>query len=217
MARKKKEKGETVTKPFYKRWWFIALAVIFIIGALGGDDEEAQDATEPETEEVDVVEEVEPETTEVEEAEAEEATEVTEAVEEEIEEEAVEFDNVFEEKAHNVFGDRVRTVEAFESEGIFYVSVSSDISAGWNERTTRDSFYRETADFLEQIKDEEFDETTIMGYAEMQDQLGNVEESMVLSSRFTKELVNEINYDNFIAENIPDVADGAFIHPAFQD
>ena len=45
--------GAKVKKPFYKRWWFIALVAIVIIGVIsGGDDEEALDTTESETEEV---------------------------------------------------------------------------------------------------------------------------------------------------------------------
>ena len=52
--------GVKVKKPFYKRWWFIALVTIFIIGAIGdGDNEEVLETTEAETEEV--VEETEPE------------------------------------------------------------------------------------------------------------------------------------------------------------
>lgn len=35
-------KGAKVKKPFYKKWWFIGLVVIFIAGAfLGGDDEDS--------------------------------------------------------------------------------------------------------------------------------------------------------------------------------
>ena len=86
-------KGAKVKKPFYKRWWFITLVAIFIIGAIGGgDDEESLKTTEAETEEV--VEETEPEEIEQEPEETEqEPEEIEEVVEEEPEpeEEAVEI------------------------------------------------------------------------------------------------------------------------------
>ena len=41
-----------VKKPFYKKWWFIALVAMFIIGAIGGGDVEDTTKEEPETEEV---------------------------------------------------------------------------------------------------------------------------------------------------------------------
>lgn len=84
-------KGAKVKKPFYKRWWFIALVAMFIIGAIGGgDDEESLETTEAETEEV--VEETEPEEIEeVVEEEPEEVDEAEEVVEEvEVEEAEVE-------------------------------------------------------------------------------------------------------------------------------
>lgn len=61
-------------KPFYKRWWFIAFAVVMVLGALGdlfGGDEEAEaEVEEPETEEVaEIEEEFEEEENEVEEIE----------------------------------------------------------------------------------------------------------------------------------------------------
>ena len=87
-------KGAKVKKPFYKRWWFIALVVFAVIGVFGdeGDDTEDTLAEVPETEEVEIVEEVEAE----EEPEvADEVDETEESVEpEEVEEEPeiVQFD-----------------------------------------------------------------------------------------------------------------------------
>ena len=40
-------KGAKVKKPFYKKWWFIALVVVLVIGAFsGGDDEGASDVAD---------------------------------------------------------------------------------------------------------------------------------------------------------------------------
>ena len=99
MTKKKRlfdEDGNEVTKtkkPFYKRWWFIGLVVLFVLAAIGESDEESAEPNEPETEEVEMVEEpvedVEAEE-EVEEV-AQEAEEVAEEVEE-VEEEEFEIE-----------------------------------------------------------------------------------------------------------------------------
>ena len=96
MAKKKRlfdEDGNEVTKtkkPFYKRWWFIGLVVLFVLAAIGESDEESTESTEPETEEVETAKETEAEEP-VEEVEAEEEVEeVAKETEEVVEEDEVE-------------------------------------------------------------------------------------------------------------------------------
>ena len=81
-------------KPFYKRWWFIALVVLLLIGLFsGGDEEESAKVSEPETEEVEVVEETEAEELELEpEEEIEEVTENVEETTQEVEEKEEELE-----------------------------------------------------------------------------------------------------------------------------
>ena len=52
MAKKKVEQteGTKVKKPFYKRWWFITIVALVIIGAIFGPDEEEKQAKENKTE-----------------------------------------------------------------------------------------------------------------------------------------------------------------------
>lgn len=54
-------KGAKVKKPFYLRWWFIALVVILVIGVFSGGDDESDATNTNDTEEV--VENVEAEDT----------------------------------------------------------------------------------------------------------------------------------------------------------
>ena len=54
-------KGAKVKKPFYLRWWFIALVVVLVIGAFSGGDDESDATDTNDTEEV--VENVEAEDT----------------------------------------------------------------------------------------------------------------------------------------------------------
>lgn len=74
-------KGAKLKKPFYQRWWFIALVVIIVIGMFTGGDEEADTVAEPD--EVELVDEVEAEDTgEVDEEPVEETSEEPDVVEE---------------------------------------------------------------------------------------------------------------------------------------
>ena len=95
MKKEKKDKrvfdaeGNVVKKPFYKRTWFIVLAVFMVFALLLGDDEDAAEEApeEPIVEEVAAIEEVEE--TEVEEVEEVEIPEVEEVVEEDEVEESI--------------------------------------------------------------------------------------------------------------------------------
>lgn len=213
MAKKMfKNKNDGVTKekkPFYKRWWFILLAAIFIIGAFGGDDEEADVATEND---IEVVEDVETEATD----DAEET--VIEEEPEEVEAEDT-YDNAFEEKANEVFGENLQDVfvdEAGEATE-HYVGITSKLSGGWNEKTMRDSFYNDVVAVVSGLQNEEFDRLVFDATADMQDEYGNVKEMKVLTVNLTKETVDKINFENFQSRNLPNVADAIFVHPAFQD
>lgn len=217
MAKKMfKNKNDGVAKekkPFYKRWWFILLAAIFIIGALGGDDEEADVATENDTE---VVEDVETEATD--DAEETVIEEEPEEVVEEVEAEDT-YDNAFEEKANEVFGENLQDVfvdEAGEATE-HYVGITSKLSGGWNEKTMRDSFYNDVVAVVSGLQNEEFDRLVFDATADMQDEYGNVKEMKVLTVNLTKETVDKINFENFQSSNLPNVADAIFVHPAFQD
>lgn len=202
-------------KPFYKRWWFIAIIVFLVIGALGSEDDTSDISTEetPESSTVnnDTLEnEAEDDTTNT-----EEVAEVTGAEEES----ATDFDNVFEEKATEVFGDNIQEVfvdEAGEATE-HYVGITSKISGGWNEQTMRDSFFSNVVAVISDLQDEEFDRLVFNATADMQDQYGNVEESRVLTVNLTKETIDKINFDNFMSKNLVDIADAVYIHPAFQD
>ena len=102
MKMRKKQKDSNVVeevkvkKPFYKRWWFIALVVFVVIGVFSEDETENGDIVEEDTELV------EPEV--VEEVEAEEEPEPVEVVEEpvEVEEEPEPIEEAAEEEPESV-------------------------------------------------------------------------------------------------------------------
>ena len=204
-----RNKGKKDKGPFYKRWWFIALAVVFIIGAISGDDEEIDTAAE--TDNTEIVDDVDAEDVE---EEPEEIEEVEEVEEEEPEET---FANNFEKEANEVFGDKLVEVSVDLDGEEHLVKVTANLAGGWNEKTMRDAFFTNVADLAESVSAEEFDRLVVDGQASMQDKLGNAKEMKVLTVNLTKELITKINFDNFNPKDFPDVADAIFIHPAFMD
>ena len=193
---------------WYKNWkvW-LSVVVVLMLGALGDSDDPKVEAepNEPEIEEV--AEKKEPELEEIEEEEPEEV-EAEDA-----------YDNVFEEKANEVFGENLQDVfvdEAGEATE-HYVGITSKLSGGWNEKTMRNSFYNNVIAVVSDLQNEEFDRLVFDATADMQDEYGNVKEMKVLTVNLTKETVDKINFENFQSSNLPNVADAIFVHPAFQD
>lgn len=56
-----------------------------------------------------------------------------------------------------------------------------------------------------------------MGYFPLVDKYGNSENSVVLKVSISKETANKINWDNFVAENLPNVADSYYLHPSLSN
>lgn len=112
MAKEKEEK-----KPFYKRWWFIALVVMAIAGAFIGDDEESAESEEPEQEEV-----VETES----ETEQKETVEESEP-EEEIEEESKPEELTREEEIEQVIRNRAKSESNYSGFKIDNVRVNDNM------------------------------------------------------------------------------------------
>ena len=193
---------------WYKNWkvW-LSVVVILMLGALGDSDEPEVGAEDNEPEIEEVVEKEEPESEKVEEKEPEE-----------VEAEDT-YDNVFEEKANEIFGENLQDVfvdEAGEATE-HYVGITSKLGAGWNEKTMSDSFYNNVVAVVSGLQNEEFDRLVFDATADMQDEYGNVKEMKVLTVNLTKETVDKINFENFQSSNLPNVADAIFVHPAFQD
>lgn len=192
MSKKVKEK-----KPFYKRWWFITLVVLFIIGIFGGDDEESEVATEDDTE---IVEETE-------------VVEAEEVVEEEPEEEVeLTSEENIKEAADDIYGSNLVEVEYIDATNHYNVYTNT---AGLSANMDRKSAYFNATNFLEKIKDVDFDSVYIEYRTVFVDDYGNEEEREGITYDITKETIDKINFDSFLAEKLPSVADSYWQHPAF--
>lgn len=187
---------------WYKNWkvWF-SVVVVLVIGAFGGTDEPETEAEpkEPETEEV--VEKEEPESEEIEETEEEETEEVELTTEEKIKT-----------IAEDVFGSKLLDFEYMDETNHYNIYTKT---SGLSANMDRKSAYFSATDFLEGIRDEDFESVYLEYQAVFIDDFGNEEERKGIAYDVTKETVDKINFDSFLPEKLPDIVDSYWQHPAF--
>ncbi|MBA3484544.1 MAG: hypothetical protein H0T51_22300 [Pirellulales bacterium] len=83
----------------------------------------------------------------------------------------------------------------------------------------RSSMRRDIAEVL-QAADEsgyDFSEIEVSGSFQLVDKLGNSTESMVAKTSFSRNTVDRINWNNFMSDNLFDIAESAWLHPAMQE
>ena len=184
----------------------VGISLVVAIVAFAGftmtyDEEESVEAEEPETEEV------------VEKKESEEEPEVEEEPEEaELEKNEFTSEEKVEEAADDIYGSKLVEVEYIDATNHYNVYAKI---AGLSANMDRKSAYFNATNFLEKIKDEDFDSVYIEYQAVFVDDYGNEEERKGITYDITKETVDKINFDSFLAEKLPSVADSYWQHPAF--
>lgn len=213
MVKRKKEKQVTGKVPFYKKKGFwIALAVFAVLSMVFGDDEKEADVPEPKQERPAKVSSVADTTAE---KEPEQRTEEVLLGE-------------LDEYGKKAFGDGYRKtgilwdienakylddgsydadespIEAINTE----VFLSSSLTA---------SFLKDVKDYLEEIKDVDFERVKISGDAMFTDQFGEEKELNAIYITLSKETVDKIKFENFDWKNLPNIADEFHAHQAMSD
>ena len=97
------------------------------------------------------------------------------------------------------------------------IEVDWAINDNLSEDLTRAGAQLDATEIVRAIAESGYDYEFILlrGTFPLVDQLGNVEETKVVELFFGRELVEQINFDNFLHRNIYDIADSSQIHPAF--
>lgn len=62
----------------------------------------------------------------------------------------------------------------------------------------------------------EYDDVFVAGTFSMVDTLGNVSEDRVIRAVYTREILEQVNWENFLTDNIWEIAESATIHPEFR-
>ena len=139
-----------------------------------------------------------------------------ETKEPEVEVEVEEVELTTEEKiktvANEVFGDELIDFEYMEASERYFIYANT---AGLSANMDRKSAYFSATDFLEKIKDEDFDSVYLEYQAVFVDDFGNEEERKGIAYDVTKETVDKINFDSFLPDKLPDIVDSYWQHPAF--
>lgn len=190
-------------KVWYKNWK-VWLSVLVVLGVAGmGTDAEADEAESEEPEQEEVSEETQ------------ELMDEIEAIEEVPEEEAAEeltTQDVITNAAKDVLGDKLIEVEYMDASDHYNIYAKT---TGLSVNMDRKGTYFNTSDVLEKIQDKEFGSLYFEYQAEFVDKYGDSEQRKGITYDLTKETVDKINFDSFLPENLPEIADSYWQHPAF--
>ena len=112
-----------------------------------------------------------------------------------------------------------RTVQRVRALAINGGRVELDIAFNMNLTTGMTLFgvKRDVCDVLQALRRSEFafDSVTITGTLPLVDKYGRESEDEVVKAVYLAHTANRINWDNFLCENVFDVADTVWLHPAF--
>ncbi len=208
----KKDNESKLKKPFYKRWWFIGLVVLTIIGAIvsAGEDtttEQPQESTSSAVEE------------------KQDTTEPKQEESVQIKREDISLDQYLEHIVKEVIGEETNMDKPV------FVSISNgdegikDITLNPNDNLTNNmmvgGMLSDASDYYKAIKDDEevkkLKGVSLIYQMTLVDKLGNESINPVLILTVSPETMNKINWDNFITDNLPDVADTYYLHPALKN
>ena len=65
--------------------------------------------------------------------------------------------------------------------------------------------------------DVNFREITVFGSFPMVDKYGNSSTDVVLKATFNRNAINKINWDTLLFDNVYDISESTWFHPAFRD
>ena len=112
----------------------------------------------------------------------------------------------------------VERISEFDARQGGVVFVEWAIDENLTEGLTKDTARLEATDILEAVQGSSFTyrRVALSGTFTLVDQLGNESEDEVVRGNFSRQLINKINFENFDFKNVFEIADSAYIHPAFQ-
>ncbi|MBM0065947.1 hypothetical protein [Alkalicoccobacillus gibsonii] len=83
---------------------------------------------------------------------------------------------------------------------------------------TKQSWYKKQLEVLEDLKEEEdIKQIDFNIVSTMVDRFGNKSDDIVMKTSFSQETREKINFDNVLFENVPNIADEYWNHPAFDE
>lgn len=109
---------------------------------------------------------------------------------------------------------RVRNIDALGEVTLIEYNADANFTSGM----TRGGIWTDVIDIVEQLSaDTSAQSITVNAYITLVDQYGNEDMGKVMTVNITKETWSKINWDNFITDNLPNVADLYWVHPAINN
>ena len=111
-----------------------------------------------------------------------------------------------------------------ESESMEYDGITIDnngavdlymIASGY---ASKDSLTLHTVNIMEKVKGrDDYSKLGIRYKMDLYDKKGNASSNLIMVVDISKDTIDSINYENFIASNLPDLADKFSVHPALEE
>lgn len=191
-------------KPFYKRWWFILIAVVFIMGAIGNIFESDEKKQEREQEKIAAEQENEKKEKEKEEKKKKEKEEK-------------------ERKANRTIDEKLQegnkdVDKASLEDGILVLE--KEVTTFWDETSIlKQDVLTMFELFPEAFEDESVNSVNVVLLTEMVDEKGNGEIETIIEFEYSKDTFDELNYEKFLymatseTWRILNESDAYWIHP----
>lgn len=207
---KKKRNTEKIKKPFYKKWWFWLIIILFVFPAfIDGDNSSENNQNKG---------------TAVENADSkEEKVKEDKVKEDKAKEDKVKEDKAKEKKAKEgkVKEDKaeVATEEPYEIEDDIAI-FTDDNDSIFSAKQHVDSFSAEMTQALKENHKDIKNGAIFRSVKTLSDKYGNEEKTNVLAVYYSPETIEKINYDKWPtldASGLYDTADAMWAHPAFKE
>lgn len=113
----------------------------------------------------------------------------------------------------------IKAYNPLDGLGGFNVHVTFEISSGWSDSSTKRGITFDIKDTLEKIQSANLDglrEVVIFGDADQIDTLGNSSNARVLKVVYDAETISQINFSQFLPDNVYIIANEVWRHAAIQ-
>ena len=201
--KEKKDKGTSVKKPIYKRWWFWVIIVVIIsaiFGNMGGGDKDEGKNTSSTSAETEASQQLN-------------ETKTTETAEGNNAEEELSGEDAIRKAIENVVGEENLETFNYVPDNNFSLIKFRGTENLTNNMTVQ-GMYLDIFNILKEIQsiiDTDVDFNVVYP---LQDKYGNVSDVIVIKATFTSNTIQKINFENALFGNIPDLADEWWNHNA---
>jgi hypothetical protein len=197
-----------IKKPIYKRWWFIAIVVLVVIGAVAGGSDSEDTSAAPKQSSA--------KTTPVQKEPVEEVMEFDRSL--------LDIDEYLGHMVNEIMGETTNMEKATlvivsdGDEGIKDVTLNANDNLTLN--MTVGGMLIDASDYFEAISQDEkvmkLKAVSLIYQMTLVDKYGAEDDYPVQIITLSTETMGKINWENFLYDNLPEVADTYFLHRVLQ-